>query len=476
MRSWPAHAVVSFVSDVQVRLHRTLEDIMEKNGKWIMRWRYAIAPKPVKPGVWRRKEGGFLVRGRAVDRRTGKLRAILKTVDGGSASEAYRFLQEEVEKVRGGEVRGEMVRIRFGEYAASLFERKVTKGKIRSAKTREKWESVLRLHLLPAFGDHFLDGIRRADFEAWLEAMGRRVRSGDYSPVTVNNWLDILRVVITSAVAEHELPRNPIAGIEDIDTSTHFTYSEEQPNSLLVEEVPLFLGGIRRLYPQHFGMVALGFATGLRPSSLRPLRRRGHEADVRWEEGVVLVRRSHTRHDEVMEATKQKTRYRITLPDDLMAILRWHVDRLPPGPMRDSELLFPSETGGFRSASALDKPFREVGEAINLRKRITPRAMRRTFQDLARNADIETVVRQKICGHATQEMSDLYSTVPQKEIQAAVGAVISLAKYRELLRDGASWCESGVKAGETETATRESLPSGRFSVGVEGIEPSASTV
>ena len=74
--------------------------------------------------------------------------------------------------------------------------------------------------------------------------------------------------------------------------------------------------------------------------------------------------------------------------------------------------------------------------------------MRRTFQDLARNADIETIVRQKICGHATQEMSDLYSTVPQKEIQAAVGAVISLAKYRELLRDGASWWESGGNGGK----------------------------
>jgi integrase len=96
--------------------------------------------------------------------------------------------------------------------------------------------------------------------------------------------------------------------------------------------------------------------------------------------------------------------------------------------MRDSELLFSSETGGFRSASALDKPFREGGEAINLRKRITPRAMRRTFQDLARTTDIETTVRHKICGHATQETSDLCSTVPQREIQAAVGAVISLAK------------------------------------------------
>jgi hypothetical protein len=52
----------------------------------------------------------------------------------------------------------------------------------------------------------------------------------------------------------------------------------------------------------------------------------------------------------------------------------------------------------------------------------------------------------------------------------------SLAKYRELLRDGASWWESCGKGVKSETATRESLPSGRFSVGVEGIEPSASTV
>jgi hypothetical protein len=55
--------------------------------------------------------------------------------------------------------------------------------------------------------------------------------------------------------------------------------------------------------------------------------------------------------------------------------------------------------------------------------------MRRTFQDLARKADIEAIVR---------------------EIQAAVGAVISLAKYRDLLQDGASWWKSGGEAPETE--------------------------
>jgi hypothetical protein len=125
-------AVVSFPSDVQVRLRRTLEDIMEKDGKWIMRWKCAIASTPSKPGVWRRKEGGFLVRGRAVDRRTGKLREILRTVEGVDASGAYRFLQSEVEKVRSGEVSEKESRIRFSEYAASLFERKVTKSRSRN--------------------------------------------------------------------------------------------------------------------------------------------------------------------------------------------------------------------------------------------------------------------------------------------------------------------------------------------------------
>jgi len=454
---------------------------MERENQWIMRWRYTIASRPAKPGVWRRKEGGFLIRGRAVDCRTGKMREVLKTVDGGDAAGAYKVLQSELEKVRAGEVQPRDSRIRFGEYAASLFERKVAKGKIRSAKTREKWESVLRLHLIPVFGDHFMASIRRGDVEGWLETQGRAVQVGRYSPVTVNNWMDVLRVIITSAVEEFDFPRNPIAGVEDLDTSTHFTYSEEEPNALLVEEVPLFLREMKRLFPQHLAMVALGFATGLRPSSLRPFRRKGPQADVLWEQRVLLVRRSHTRRDEVMETTKQKTRYRITLPDDLMQLLRWHADRLSPGPMRDSDLLFPSEVGGFRAASALDKPFAEVCKAAGIVKRITPRAMRRTFQDLARNADIEAIVRKKICGHATQEMSDLYSTVPQREIQAAVGAVISLAKYRELLlgepRHSASWCESGGKTSESEARPPENtLQVAVTIVGVEGIEPSTSTV
>lgn len=68
--------------------------------------------------------------------------------------------------------------------------------------------------------------------------------------------------------------------VKDFDTSEHATYTEEEPNALTPEEVPAFLAMMRELYPQHYAMTFLGLVTGLRPSTLRPLRRRGPEADV----------------------------------------------------------------------------------------------------------------------------------------------------------------------------------------------------
>jgi hypothetical protein len=62
--------------------------------------------------------------------------------------------------------------------------------------------------------------------------------------------------------------------------------------------------------------------------------------------------------------------------------------------------------------------------------------MRRTFQYLAREANIDSFVQRSICGLSTAEMSHLYSTVGQKEIQRAVGKVISKARYRRLTLSG----------------------------------------
>ncbi len=348
--------------------------------------------------------------------------------------------------------------MRFSEYAASLFERKVVKGEIESAQTRENWELMLRLHLFPVFGEMYVDSISRSDVEDWLKVEATKVRAEEYSPVTVNNWLRLFRVIMTEAVDELDLEKNPIIKVKGLDTSTHTTYTEEEPNALSPEEVHPFLLAMRDRHPQHFAMVALGFATGWRPSMMRPLRRRGPSPDLQWDRSVVLARRSHTRGDEVMEATKNSTRFRLTLPPELMAVLRWHTDRLPPGPMRDSDLLFPAETGRFRSPTVLDKPFKDVCKHLKLGKNVTAKAMRRTFQDLARLAQVDGLVQRTICGHLTEEMTERYSSVAQGEVQAALGKVVSLAGYRELLASTAGWCESGVKPSQNDKGPPEGGP------------------
>src|SRR5207253_1046097 len=141
--------------------------------------------------------------------------------------------------------------------------------------------------------------------------------------------------------------------------------TEEEPNSLTVNEMPRFLVKMRELFPQHFAFVCLGFFLGHRPSTLRPLRRSGLTPDLLLDEAVLLVRQSHTEGDEVMATTKTKIRQRITLPPVLVDILRWHIaTQLTTEQQRASALLFPAEDGRFRSRTVLKKPFLAVASAI----------------------------------------------------------------------------------------------------------------
>jgi hypothetical protein len=88
-------------------------------------------------------------------------------------------------------------------------------------------------------------------------------------------------------------------------------------------------------------------------------------------------------------------------------------------------LLFPSKTGGFRYGSVLDKPFQGVCNERGFSKRFTPRGMRRTFQDIARAANISDVVTRSISGHLTERMHHHYSTVAGIEQQASLSKIAS---------------------------------------------------
>jgi len=338
----------------------------------------------------------------------------------------------------------------------------VNVGDIKSAMGRNKWHYTLK-RLIEAFGDHYLDKLHVSHVEAWRAEMATRVRRGELAPTTVNGYLNILRVVMKAARRKYQLAHDAMDGVTDLDTSEHEVYTDAEPNSLTPDEVALFVAKFRELYPQHFAMFFLMLVTGLRPSSVRPLRRRGAECDVDWENGRLRVRRSHTLGEEVMRTTKQKRRYTIDLPREVLDVLRWHVDsQLTTLEQEDSDLLFPAVTGGFRTQKVLNVPIAETAEELGIKKHLTQRALRRTFNDLARAAQVDDLVTRSISGHLTEAMQHHYSTVNGAEQRAALAKVIRLVDARPSRppRSASSAGAGGEGGGEGQPSSGEESKTG----------------
>ena len=78
----------------------------------------------------------------------------------------------------------------------------------------------------------------------------------------------------------------------------------------------------------------------------------------------------------------------------------------------------------------MKKPFAAVSVAIDLRKKFTPRGMRRTFNDAAREANLGPLLTRSISGHQTDRMHEHYSTVTAEEQRQGIGNVFRLIHTR----------------------------------------------
>lgn len=421
---------------------------MSKPSRWVKRWSIVMSDKPVLPGVWRRKDGGHVVRTRVKNPKSGRQVEVLKVLaDETDPKRALAWLTTERDRVRRGADDSTQTIPIFKSFAASLFRNKIDDRTIHTSSGRKKWARILEHHICTApWALYYVDRVTHADLVEWRAMIaimgwerhvpsneGRRLAaSGDrYSPNTLNDWLSIARVIWKAATHKFQLARNPMDGIADFATDRHRTYTKEEPNALTLDEVGEWLARFKTTFPQFYAMVFLGLVLGHRPSTLRPLRRKGPHADLNLRTGQLLVRRSNTESDEVEDFTKTDKDQDITLPREVLDVLRWHIEtQMVTWQMRESDLLFPTRDGGFRSRSCLDKPFAEVTAACGIDKRITPRALRRTFQDLSRAAKVEGVVAKAISGHATDAMRIHYSTAQTAEVLKGIARVVSIATRR----------------------------------------------
>jgi hypothetical protein len=399
---------------------------MKKSKQWKLVRNSWVSTQPVLPGVWQRKEAGHVVRGKARCPRTGKQKDIWRVLPDASAEEALLWLRAEQKRIRAGIGLAPSSRTPFASYATSLLKRKIARGEIVSAAGIVKWEMVLKRLFKSKLAELYVEEMLPSDIEAWKDEVARKIHAGEQAPNTANTSLSVIKVVMAQAKVDKNLAENVAAGIKTFPRGEHRTYTREQPNSLTPSELGQFLAGMFGKFPQHFAMTYMGFALGLRPSSLRPLRRRGPQADVKWDEGLLLVRRSHA-SGSVMERTKTDVDLEIAVPRLLLDVLKWHVEtQLVTPEQRASDLLFAREDGDIRDEKVLRSPFTAVAKAMGIGKRITPRAMRRSFQDLARTAEVRDVVTRSISGHATEHMQRLYSTVTNQEQAASLTRILNM--------------------------------------------------
>jgi integrase len=142
-------------------------------------------------------------------------------------------------------------------------------------KTRESYESTLRVHVLPAFGHVAVGSIERSDAEQFL---GRLTKDGA-SPGLVANARLVLRLVLGTAVNAKALRSNPCDGIRaprQRRGEMHFlTHEQVAALARTIVAPPIRTGGgehRRRTYPEWGLLVLTAAYTGLRAGELAALR------------------------------------------------------------------------------------------------------------------------------------------------------------------------------------------------------------
>ena len=143
-----------------------------------------------------------------------------------------------------------------------------------SPKTAQLYELLLRLHLMPTFGEMNIADIRQEDVRTWRAT---QLRTGPqqerpFGPVTVAKAYRLLRAILNAAVRDKRLRENPCQ-IRGADQES----SPERP-VLSVPEVYRLADAIE---PRYRALVLLATFGNLRWGELAGLRRRNLDLDDR---------------------------------------------------------------------------------------------------------------------------------------------------------------------------------------------------
>ena len=197
-----------------------------------------------------------------------------------------------------------------------------------STATRVRDESLLRIHVLPNFGDMPLQSIQPAHVREWIAELETK----GLAPTTISKVYQVLHRAFTVAVTEDRIGRTPCRGVVlSTNRSAERRYlSAEEVNELSAKVDPRFTALV--LTAAYTG-ARFGELAALRVKHFDPLRR-----TLRIEETLTEV----SGHVEFGPTKTRASRRKVTVPRFLVEEIVAHMKAFPD----PSQLMFTAPEGG----------------------------------------------------------------------------------------------------------------------------------
>jgi len=292
--------------------------------------------------------------------------------------------------------------------------------------TRDDYEDIVRLHLLPGLGRKKLSQLTPADVNAVWESKREK-----YAASSIRKMRAVLRSALSDAERASLVARNvaALSTAPRLDSDEGRSLSLKQARSLLDS-----VSGDRLEAP-----VTLMLAFGLRRGETLGVR----WSDVDWDEHtlhlVKSVKRVRTRSGPnktqlvLGDLKTRRSRRSLHLSPELVDTLRRHrarqaQERLAAGPMwQDSGMAFPSEVGTLMDPDNFARAFSRICRAAGL-GHWNPHAMRHSCASIMLAQGTPLHVVSEVLGHASIAITkDVYGHLVDgektKAIQTITGAL-----------------------------------------------------
>ena len=324
-----------------------------------------------------------------------------KTFDRERDGKAFKATVES-DKYRGTMFDPRLGRVTLRAYAEEWL---ATRPKLRP-RTRETYEGQLRLHILPTLGAIQIGKLSPTQVRSWHAKLSEKL-----GPNTVAKCYRLLRTILTTAVDDERLARNPCkvkgAGVE---------YTPERPIA-----TPEQVWNLAELMPRRFRCMVLlaGFGNprlsellGLERRHVNPLQRKIStlQGEHQLSNGELIL----------TEPKSAKSRRTFVLPASLMDELNEHMAEFTGA--EPTARVFTGEKGGPLRRHVFYKHWNRAREQVDLPDGFDFHDLRHTAQTLAAQAGATLADLQHRGGHSTVQAVMIYQhATDESDAQVADG-------------------------------------------------------